>query len=229
MGYLINRCKVYEILYLSGLSKQKSSQAETNLKNAAVQLYATILKFFAAATKLYQGPLGYRALQAILNLDKISELIDECQKWATIAHVEADNCERDLSRSARTKSQDAHEELKKLLQELHETFNKTVIVKWVKSEERVQFLRWISDLPFEDVHSVAKNGRTQGTGQWLLNHDALRHWRLDDGPGILWLHGLRTFTLQKPSSCSNTARSGYRKDQTGVYSRGRINSTPRYR
>ncbi|EPE36575.1 Ankyrin repeat-containing protein [Glarea lozoyensis ATCC 20868] len=170
VGYLINRCKVYEILYLNN-TDNLPSKAEENLRHAVVQLYVTILTFLATAMKLYSGQSGTLALndQAVQS--------------------EAENCERDCTRILREQSRAEHTELKGLLQELQTTFNKNVIVDWVQTEEWVNFLRWISELPFEDVHSNAKLGRVENTGQWLLDHTLLTDWKTSHAPGIFWLNG----------------------------------------
>ncbi|OCL12159.1 hypothetical protein AOQ84DRAFT_420820 [Glonium stellatum] len=188
--YLVSRCQVYEILYLSGASQQQT-EAIINLKRILVMLYSTILGFFAAAAKLYRGKAGSRALSAILNPDKISGLTQKCHKLANEAHIEAENCERDVNRAARQDLHNSGEKLKSVLDDLRVAFEQKVIVLWerLEREDRTRVLQWISDIPFKDIHAQARDGRTQGTGSWLLNHSKFQLWRKEEKPLTLWLHG----------------------------------------
>ncbi|GMF72794.1 unnamed protein product [Aspergillus oryzae] len=54
--------------------------------------------------------------------------------------------------------------------------------------KREDVLRWISDIPFEDHHSVARTGRTANTGGWLFKQRVFQDWQISDDSMIFWLH-----------------------------------------
>ena len=54
-GYIIDRCAVYEVLYL-----KTETNASRNLEKRLVQLYTTILKCLAKATKSSKGEYSCR-------------------------------------------------------------------------------------------------------------------------------------------------------------------------
>ena len=64
----------------------------------------------------------------------------------------------------------------------------------LKSVKQSSILQWISSIPYEDNHKTASQGRTEGTGQWLLQHQRYLEWRKSSASMILWLHGFRELT-----------------------------------
>ncbi|RYP89572.1 hypothetical protein DL770_004293 [Monosporascus sp. CRB-9-2] len=62
--YLVNRFRVYEVLYLG--TEQPQTQAKDNLTQAVVAVYTAILRFLASATNGYQNGITTQALQATI-------------------------------------------------------------------------------------------------------------------------------------------------------------------
>src|SRR5439155_20645018 len=71
--YLINRCKIYEILYLRGEQPGQAvmdmeppmknpESAAANLESALVTLYAAMLRFLSTANRLYDKSFGSRII-----------------------------------------------------------------------------------------------------------------------------------------------------------------------
>jgi hypothetical protein len=60
--------------------------------------------------------------------------------------------------------------------------------KW---EERREFLRWISEVDYEDNFNEFIKQRHLQTGNWILAHSAFKKWI--DGPvsSLLWCFGKR--------------------------------------
>lgn len=52
-----------------------------------------------------------------------------------------------------------------------------------------QVLKWISDVPFTQIHKDEKKKRMDGTCNWLLEHDSYREWDAISGPSLMWLQG----------------------------------------
>ncbi|GMG28057.1 unnamed protein product [Aspergillus oryzae] len=62
------------------------------------------------------------------------------------------------------------------------------IWRFLDDGKREDVLRWISDIPFEDHHSVARTGRTANTGGWLFQQRVFQDWQISDDSMIFWLH-----------------------------------------
>ena len=53
--YLVNRCRIYEILHLQNKPSQPASlEAEKNLEDALLAIYSHILMFLAKANRMYE-------------------------------------------------------------------------------------------------------------------------------------------------------------------------------
>jgi hypothetical protein len=209
--YLLNRCKVYEILYLN--DRQAATDLEpvmenpepvvmnlepaaAHLKLALVTLYAAILRFLSTASRLYDKSFGARAIHGILNPDEVVSFVDEFQRLETRVDIEASNCERTFSRGAHAKLGERGERLKELLAGLEEPIMRVdsrvaALHDRLNESERLEILTWISDIPYESNHYTARKERTEGTGEWLLRHKQYREWRGSSTSTILWLHGIR--------------------------------------
>lgn len=60
-----------------------------------------------------------------------------------------------------------------------------------REAERLRILGWVSSILYEEDHYFASEGRTTGTGEWLLQDERYRKWRTSNASEILWLHGDR--------------------------------------
>jgi hypothetical protein len=205
--YLIDRCKIYEILYLydmqtgqamedSKSALMQADQAMANLESALVALYAAMLSFLALANRLYDKNITTRTIHALLNPNEVADFISKCQTLEEWVNIEAESCEHTCRRIAHAKLDQCMEKLKELLVELREPIIRVdcrVAALWDRStqSEHSNILRWASDIPYEDNHYAAREGRTAGTGQWLLMHDRYREWRGSSASMMLWLHGSR--------------------------------------
>jgi len=77
MANLINRCKIYEMLYLDD---RQAGQAFLNLETALVNLYVAMLRFLTSANVLYDSSTGVRILRFMLEPGKVAEFVDKCVK-----------------------------------------------------------------------------------------------------------------------------------------------------
>jgi ankyrin repeat domain-containing protein 50 len=191
MANLINRCKIYEILYLDD---GQVGQAFSNLEMALVKLYAAMLGFLASANVLYDSSTGVRILRAMLEPDKVADFVDKCEKLQTHVDVEANNCDHAHNRVAHANIT----ELKGLLGDLTAPIVRTdlqVTKLWdrLNDSRRTKILAWASSIPYEDNHYTARQGRVGSTGEWLLRHERYREWRGSSASMILWLHGIRKY------------------------------------
>lgn len=54
----------------------------------------------------------------------------------------------------------------------------------------LQFLHWLSPVPFPSHHKRHSENRMPSSGQWLLDHDRYLHWRNTSSSSIFLLHGI---------------------------------------
>jgi ankyrin repeat domain-containing protein 50 len=190
--YLIDRFKIYEILYLHD---GPSTVAVRNFTAALTELYAVILRFLIKAIRIFSANTALRAVRAFFHAEDVVKFENECQKWETQVEIEANNCDRSCSAMARA-------DITKLQQLLNDLtapdsllfhLGAKVSQLWDRSAEaeRTKILSWTSSLEYEDHHTLASRGRTGNTGTWLLEHDRYEEWSLSDQSMILWLHGIR--------------------------------------
>jgi hypothetical protein len=202
MLYLIDRCRIYEILYIYRL-QPKDSEAALALKNltsALVELYAIILRFLAKANGIFGKSTAHRSLSAFLNLADVVDLEKKCHSSEERVEIEAGNCERYGHHHAQSEQ---FQNLMKLLQELEDQ-NKLLcglkgtvdtLSSRAKSKDQAKILSWVSEIQFRKIHDLAKEGRTADTGEWLLEHKEFKNWSSSDESRILWLHGIRKSSL----------------------------------
>jgi hypothetical protein len=194
--YILDRCKVYEMLYPRDPSVGKAGD---NFESALIELYVLILQFLSKAIHLYDKTTAARAIHAFWHPNDIVDFEKKCQDLEARVDIEAENCERFYNQTERAMSSQHAKTLTGLLKELKELkdpigrIDTGVAALWNRSNEfeRSKILRWTSELPYEDHHKTASKGRTKDTGGWLFKHDRYREWESSDESMILWLHGIR--------------------------------------
>ncbi|RAK82850.1 hypothetical protein BO79DRAFT_260794 [Aspergillus costaricaensis CBS 115574] len=67
--------------------------------------------------------------------------------------------------------------------------NVQTLLEGMEKEGRIALLEWISSVPFGDHHGNVKEGRTPGTGEWLLQDSDFCSWEEASSSGIFWLQG----------------------------------------
>jgi ankyrin repeat domain-containing protein 50 len=200
--YLVDRCRIYEILFIHRPKPKDPDEALAleNLTSALVELYVLILQFLAKANGLFGKSAIHRSWSAFWNTTDIEDFEKKCQSSEEWVKAEADNCHQYYSHHAQS------EDDKKLAQILQDLESQNQLLSDVKStvdalwsratdDEQTKILRWTSKIPFEADHYSAQKGRTLNTGEWLLENEKFKEWNLSDASTILWLHGIRKFSL----------------------------------
>ena len=167
-----------------------------NLTSALVALYAAMLSFLASAIRIYnQNPVS-RTLRVILNPAEVIGFLDKCQVLENHLAIEVNNCERIQTHQIQATSDERMQKLRQILVDLQTPILRidsrvAAVCEKLEKSERLTILEWISSIRYEENHFFACEGRTDGTGQWLLNHARYREWRASSASMILWLHGDR--------------------------------------
>ena len=201
---LINRCGLYELLFL----QRPFERAETNLESALLALYSHLLRFLALANQFYKKNIASRAVYGILNPDKFVSFVEECAFFEKRVDIEAKICESTYNREVNLESVNRARELKQLLVELNKPttrvdYRVAAMFDHLNRTNQSDILRWISSIPYEENHRTARKGRIDGTGKWLLNHKRYQEWRGSSASMILWLHGFRQFVILHISGVTN--------------------------
>lgn len=195
---IITRCLVYERLYLYGandISEDRGAKnAKDHLESALEKMYIEVLRFLANAITTYEKSFGGRTLEGILEPGKLKDKIDYLQGLSSDVSKAVDTCMAVCMELTSV-------ELKKLSSMLNEferpilriDENIRALCKVSEDEKRLQILRWISPLHYEDYHKVAHSGYTGNTGLWLLENSNYKKWRDSSASMVLWLHGIRRF------------------------------------
>lgn len=195
---IISRCQIYETLYLNGMqSEQEEWKAATaSLTLALVGLYATMLRFLARAIRTYNQGTTSRALHATLSPAEVG-FLDKIQSLENKIAIEADICGRIHTRQGQASSEGQIQQLRHILEDFQNPLilqidsGLAALREKLDSAQRLKILEWISDIPYAENHNFACQGRTSGTGEWLLRHKSYFEWRASSASMMLWLHGDR--------------------------------------
>jgi hypothetical protein len=192
VAHLISRCGVYEGLYRADLCGET---ALSDLENGLVRLYAAILRFLASAIPLLDKATPRRALHAVLHPGEVEKFVAECESQEPLLEADVSNCERVRQRSATAAHVQHLQSLRTALLEPLVRIDARVeaLLDRASETQTCALLQWVSRIPYASIHIAAKEGRTEGTAEWMLQHPNFREWRESSASTLLWLHGIRKF------------------------------------
>lgn len=151
------------------------------------------------------------------------------------------NVEQDLA-ALSLEEKTNHQHLKSVLNDLQKPIdrierNLQYLQDDLSEAKRIQILRWLSPLPYEQYHNQARRDVMAGTGNWFLNDDQLLAWRVSSSSSIMWLRGIAgsgksklmwvAFTLPQDALSLNAARSIFIEQQMNEFHEHR-NPNPIY-
>ena len=170
--YLLNRCAIYESLYVTGNTPK---EVLSNFHTALVELYATILQSIALAYHLFDRTTTIRTIYAITHSGKVSRHLEKYPALEERVEIEAQNCERKRSREADSKVQELLENLRMPILRIDETV--CHLLQKVDDNERFKKPDWISNVLYGKNHNSVRDQRTAGMCEWLLRHDRFQEWQ----------------------------------------------------
>ena len=189
---MINRCKIYERLYLHpGATAEFDGMLD--LQKNIVQAYKSILSFLVYHIKLLDRNVVVRKLVATFKPGQLGEIVADLGRHQARCEMAASNCEgymSSLSRKRQDAAQKHHQDtLKRHIDNVEANLRR--YQELLDDDERCSIFQWISEIPFENDHYIAAKGRVVGTCEWLLDHVKYQEWRESEDSKILWLNGIR--------------------------------------
>ena len=65
------------------------------------------------------------------------------------------------------------------------------------AKTREAVLSWITINEYRAPHNLALQGLLEDTGKWFFDRSEYKEWRNANTSSMLWLHGIRKYTLEK--------------------------------
>ena len=194
---MIGRYAIFEDVYLCHTSK-----ATTELENALIQLYSTILLYQSKAKSFFDQSSPKRILGSVFvtedELERLARRMDleqsNVDRCAAILDAENQN---DISDSLEALSISQHEKHRGLMDLLHTIDGPILrmssqlnsIEDRLDRSKRFEILRWVSAQPYLEHHEQISKKALAGTGKWLLEDPLYATWHKGSTSSLLWLHG----------------------------------------
>ena len=194
---MIGRYAIFEDVYLRRISK-----ATTELENALIQLYSTILLYQSKAKSFFDQSSSKRILGSVFvtedELEKLARMMDleksNVDRCAAILDAENQNDIRDSLEALSISQYEKHTGLMDLLHtidgpivRMSSQLNR--IEDRFDRSKRFEILRWVSAQPYLEHHEQISKKALTGTGNWLLEDPLYAKWHKESTSSLLWLHG----------------------------------------
>ncbi|KAH6983522.1 hypothetical protein BKA56DRAFT_549075 [Ilyonectria sp. MPI-CAGE-AT-0026] len=183
---ILVQCDTYQQLYMAPeLALRPQHGPLKRLKISIVQAYTKAQLFLSFAIKCKESKT--KGATALFKLEPMKHCVDGLLEGENQLLRAGDDCGRYCELSSRANM----EELLKLAAEFHGFMQDQVasILTQMGEKDHIEILEWISRVPYGKHHETVKSARTDGTGEWLLNHMKFSEWESKDSSAILWLQG----------------------------------------
>ncbi|KAI5839362.1 hypothetical protein DFP73DRAFT_634572 [Morchella snyderi] len=190
---IIDRCAIYECLYLDKTKTMLSSA--DHLEKSLISLYSNLLIFLARSKRYLSHNTTTRIVIGIFE-DDPNSLFSTIKAGEEEVHRCAEIVNMQYIKEVRALDEDAVSlMLRKLLESFEEPIRSidlklTRLEKQVSSELRSKILNWISPAPYLGHHNRAKEGRLENSCGWLLEQQCFADWQAGKSESLLWLHGI---------------------------------------
>ena len=194
---MIGRYAVFEQIYLRSTSK-----ASTELENALVQLYSTILMYQSKAKHFFDENKAKRIIRSAFvtedemvrlakKMDVEESIVDRC---AATLNTENQASINDSLEALSIGQDENYAKLKGLLQSIDEPIHRMSsqlndIEDNLDKSKRQEILRWLSAQPYHEHHEQIWKKALAGTGRWLVEDSTYAEWHKGSTSSLLWLHG----------------------------------------
>lgn len=196
VAYWTSCCCIHEKLYLADTATPQTSttiQARDSLKTALLALYGQILKFLVVAVRTFSKSSAARLASAWFSAEGLKTWLQELETLESMVTSAVSSCSVILL-------SDNQKKLQKMVEDLGTPISRietivSLVHRRLGRQEREGILKWISNLPYEELHYFVGRNRTEGTSEWLLQHESYLEWRNAAVSTTLWLHGSRKFRI----------------------------------
>ena len=194
---MIGRYAVFEQIYL-----RRTSKASTELENALVQLYSTILMYQSKAKHFFDENMAKRIIRSAFvtedemgrlakRMDVEESIVDRC---AATLNTENQASINDSLEALSIDQDENYAQLKALLQSIDEPIHRissqlNYIEDNLDKSRRQEILRWLSAQPYHEHHEQIWKKALAGTGRWLVEDSTYAEWHKGSTSSLLWLHG----------------------------------------
>ena len=194
---MIGRYAIFEDVY-----RRRASKASSELEDALIRLYSTILLYQAKAKSFFDQSSFKRILSSVfVTEDEFEDLakkmdLEEANVDRCAAILDAEN-RNDISNSLEALSIAQCEKYTGLMKLLHTIDGPILrmskqlndIEDHLDRSKRFEILRWVSAQPYLEYHEQISKKALAGTGKWLLNDPIYAKWHKGSTSSLLWLHG----------------------------------------
>lgn len=159
---------------------------------ALISQYTAILNYMSQVLRHYNqssvkriATSSFKSVSFAAAFEGIQDAQFEVDRLRNIAEAETAN-------QTRIKNET---DLRRLLAELQQPIDRisadiAKLQDHLEQETRVKILKSISTIPDTLHHKTVSKGRLPASGNWLLQKEAYKAWRMESSSSILWLHGI---------------------------------------
>ncbi|GIJ91272.1 hypothetical protein Asppvi_010237 [Aspergillus pseudoviridinutans] len=195
---ILSRCTVRESLYRHRYELNDESSKVGDFKSshlayrgAIKALYVEMLKFQATTVRYLSRNTFRRVTADMVKWDKWDGLLGQIKQQETNLIQMEDQWKLVKEEERYDLQKKQHENHMKMLQAVDEEIIrvKEVIAKAQRDENRLELLRWLSEVDPSLDYNHARNLHAESTGDWLLKeNEEFRLWKGTPN-SFLWLHG----------------------------------------
>ncbi|ESU18163.1 hypothetical protein FGSG_11438 [Fusarium graminearum PH-1] len=156
------------------------------------RLYAKLFSFLAYCIRLLDRNSAVRMLKTFCNPTEVAAKLKEIGNLETQVTTEANVCQGTIAESAFQNMDENSRDTRQKLRDMSSSFDGQMEQLWkhLNEDERCKILQWVSDIPYESDHYIARKGRVEGTGEWLMGHEVYQTWQRPDTSNLMWLNGI---------------------------------------
>ncbi|QPC63094.1 hypothetical protein HYE67_005325 [Fusarium culmorum] len=156
------------------------------------RLYAKLFSFLAYYIRLLDRNSAVRMLKTFCNPSEVAAKLKEIGNLETQVTTEANVCQGTIAESAFQNMDENSRDTRQKLRDMSSRFDDQTKQLWkhLNEDERCKILQWVSDILYESDHYIARKGRVDGTGEWLMGHEVYETWQRPDTSNLMWLNGI---------------------------------------
>ncbi|RAH86793.1 hypothetical protein BO86DRAFT_428564 [Aspergillus japonicus CBS 114.51] len=190
-----HRARVYEVIYSA-----EDGGIEETLHRDLVNVYQATLELLSYSTDLLSTSTTERVLKGMF--DQTTGLFSDLAAKERELNYTASACESKRSAESDVKILQHMQALQGYLPRIDSRV--TAFLERLEVKDALEILDWVSSVKYGENHNLVRGNRTQGTGDWLLQHRIFRQWEDSSSTAVLWLRGSRSRTDSSQAGTGKT-------------------------